>query len=461
MTLAPILAALFGCTREPVTTPADTDQAHDTAQPDTTEPASVVVSDVNITMSEAIGTVAQVTFAAAGEGSGVVVFGEEGGASYRVSAAAQDDGTWRAVLVGVPADASGWLQVGLDDVLDETVHTYQTQSAPTWLQTELTGTVETEGFYALAVMGEAKGIVIVTSDGRPVWWWPAPKQTSSILSRVQLSADHSTVWLNAFTIESYDADDDGGQLIAVALDGSSEEVISLPTTHHDFLVRSDDTIAIAMLDDREVNGRIVRGDAIVEIAPSGEQRTVWSSWDAIPYSGQQSSPSDWWTMLNHLQWDAASNDYVASLKNMTTLVRVDGETGETEWIMSTDTSFATLVPDDSFYHQHGLHISSDDELLLFDNDGARGHSRVIRMALDMDAQRAETLAIYDGDVASLIMGDVVEVDSGNLLICYSSEARLDETTAAGEVISQLSFPNMVNVGYIEHLPAIGADAVRR
>ena len=216
-----------------------------------------------------------------------------------------------------------------------------------------------------------------------------------------------------------------------------------------------------MLDDREVDGRIVRGDAIVEIAPSGEQRTVWSSWDAIPYSGQSANPSDWWTMLNHLQWDEASNDYVASLKNMTTLVRVDGETGATEWIMSKDTSFATLVPDDGFHHQHGLHIVADDALLLFDNDGARGHSRVIRMALDMDAQRAETVAIYDGDVASLIMGDVVEQDSGNLLVCYSSEARLDETTADGEILSQLSFPNMVNVGYIEHLPAIGVNATRR
>ena len=187
MTLAPFLSAVLGCSGEPAPEPLDTASLPDTeqtqpetTQPETTEPAPVVASDVSITMSSTIGTVAQVSFTAEGEGNGVVVFGEEGAAaSYRVAATAQDDGSWHAVLVGVPADASGWLQVGLGEQLDETIHTYQTGSAPEWLQTEFTGTGEVEGFYALAVMGEARGAVIVTTEGRPVWWWTAPLEASS------------------------------------------------------------------------------------------------------------------------------------------------------------------------------------------------------------------------------------------------------------------------------------------
>ena len=119
MTPATILSVLLGCSGEssPVDTAphdADTDVTEpDVTEPDVTEPDPLVASEVTVTMSSTIGAVAQVSFTAEGEGSGVVVFGEEGGeASYQVAATAQDDGSWRAVLVGVPADATGWLQVG-------------------------------------------------------------------------------------------------------------------------------------------------------------------------------------------------------------------------------------------------------------------------------------------------------------------------------------------------------------
>ncbi len=461
----PMLLVLLACKPDPVlpdTEPDTTPDTADTADTDTTDTPTATFSEVTVTLSETIDTVAVVTFAAEGEGEGSVVFGEQGAsASYMVSATRQEDGLWRAVLVGVPASSTGWLQVGLGGQLDATVHTYTTGAAPDWLETTLTGTASVEGFYALAVMGEARAAVIVTADGRPVWWWGAPADASPILSRVQLSPDHGTVWLNAFNIEQYGASNDGGMLIGVALDGSSEEVVSLPTSHHDFLIRPDGVFALPMLDDREVEGRMVRGDSIVEIDAEGAQRVVWSSWDDIPYTGQPATPPDWWTMLNHLQWVPGSDDYVASLKNMTTLIRADGKTGQTEWILSEDDSFATMIPDDGFHHQHGFHVPDDDSLLLFDNDGADGHSRVIRMALQPDEGRAETVAIYDGDVSSLIMGDVVELSDGTLLVCYSTEARLDTMSADGVVTSQLDFPRLVNVGYITHLPAIGLAATAR
>ncbi|MDG1482501.1 MAG: arylsulfotransferase family protein [Myxococcota bacterium] len=462
----------LACTSDaPTTTPSevdtdtdtDTDTGGDTdTDTDTDTDDPVVIPDVTVTMSSTIGAVAVVSFTAEAEGQGVVQFGEQDrDAIYTVDAALQDDGSWRAVLVGVPSDSTGWLQVGIDEQYDATIHTYTTGPAPDWLSSELSGESSVQGFYALAVMGKARGAVIVTTEGRPVWWWSAPLDAPGILSRVQLSPEHDTVWFNAFNIESFGANNDDGMLVGVALDGSSEETLSLPTAHHDFLIRPDGVVALPMLDDREVDGRMVRGDSIVELAEDGAQRTVWSSWDAFPYLVEPTSPPDWWVMLNHLQWVEESGDYVASLKNMTTLVRVDGESGETEWSISENESYGTLTPDDGFYRQHGFHVPDDESLLLFDNDGAGGHSRVIRMALSPEEERAETVAIYDGDVSSLIMGDVVELSDGGLLVCYSSAARLDAMTADGDILSQLSFPTMVNVGYITHLPAIGPGAAVR
>ena len=440
------LSLLLGCTRrEPYILPTTTDTAGDTAADSV--PASF--QDVSHEMSKDIGAVAIVTFSAAGSGAGVVRFGPEGDAGQVVAASDLGGGRWRAVLVGVPAGAAGWYTVGLGDTFDATRHTYTAGPAPGWVTAEHEGTAQNEGFLVLAFTGETRGAAIFTTDGEPVWWWASDGE---LLIRAALSPARDAVWFNRFTIEPAASDRDQGAIVKVALDGSSEEILSLPKSHHDFVVRDDGALVLPVLEDREIDGTIVRGDTLVEIAPDGSERTIWSAWDALPYGGESGFPEGWWTMLNHIQHAAADDDYVFSLKNISSLARVDGGSGATEWVIGG--THETLVPDVRFSKQHGLHVVDSRHLWVFDNDGGPDFSRVLQFELDPDAGTATVVESYSDELTSFVMGDVLQHDDGNVTIAWSTACTIDEVSD-GVRVSRLTFPEANTVGYITFAEQIG------
>jgi hypothetical protein len=414
------------------------------------------VSDVVVEMSARVPTVAIVTFAAEGPGEPVVHFGVTGEEKeWAVTAEPTEEGRYRAVLVGVPAGMSGWCQPAIGDTRAAEPSTYQAGEPPGWLSTTHEGTPANEGFFALAVMSTRRGAAIIDTLGRPVWWWE-PEGVRGILSRAVLTADGRELWLNAFSIQPSGNKPDDGMIIKVSLDGLTEEILTYPKAHHDFLVHEDGTLVLPVLDDREVGGRVIRGDAIVEIAPDGTEEVVWTSWDSIPYNGEQGSPEGWWIMLNHLQYVAEDNDYVLSMKNLDGLARVDAATGQTEWIIGSP--HQTMAPDPVFRYQHGFDVISPDEILLFDNKGSQSFSRILRLQLDPVAGAATASWSYEDVLTSVVMGDVMQHEDGNLSISWSSDSIIDEVTPGGRRISRIQLPDAENVGYLTFTTAIGRDA---
>lgn len=449
-----VFGLLAACNRREPYYPPDT--ASTEAGVDTADDSGglLAVTSVSHELAKPRGTVAVVTFSAEGTGDGVVRFGVDGEPSvWEVAASPTDDGGWQALLIGVPAEMTGWYQVGLGGDYDETVYTYETAEAPSWTRATLEGTPGHEGFLALAVTGLYRGALIIDLQGRPVWWWSAASDQASLHIRAALSPDHSALWFNAFTIEPAHADRDEGAIIKAAFDGSGQEVFSYPTSHHDFLIHDDGTLALPVLDDRDVDGTTIRGDAIVEISPDGAERTVWSSWDAVTYRGEGGFPEGWWTMVNHIQYVAEDDDYVVSMKNISTLARVDGETGATEWLMGGGDQ--TIVPDTPFHGQHGFDVLSAEELLLFDNAGDEAASRIQRIALEPDKGRATTTDIYSDGISSFVMGDVMEFDDGGMLVSWSTASTIDEIDQSGQRVSRLTFEEAETVGYLSFYPSIG------
>ena len=423
----------------------------------------MVFSDVSVSLTKTISTVAVVTFSAeGGSGDGWVRFGRDGDTTgLEVAADPQEDGSWRAVLVGVPPETAAWLQVGRGGTLDSTVHTYTTGAAPDWLTTTLTGTPTATGFVLTSALGAggSSSAVILTPAGEPVWWKTLPADIRGILTRVRMDPDQRSVWFNAFSIEPVSANRDTGNLIRVSLDGESLDIFDAhKTTHHDFFIREDGTFVLPRLDDRQYGGKTVRGDALVEIdLETGAETVLWSSWDDLTPS-TQGHPDGWWTMLNHVIWDEATDDYVFSMKNISTVARLDRATGELEWVLGG--SNATLSADMLPIEQHGLDIGSDGDTYVFDNQGSGSFSRVIRYEVDTAAKTAEAVWSYEGDVTAFVMGDVQELPSGNVWIHWSTARRLEEVSPAGEVVARIDLPDLNGVGYITWADQIGPAPAR-
>jgi hypothetical protein len=158
-------------------------------------------------------------------------------------------------------------------------------------------------------------------------------------------------------------------------------------------------------------------------------------------------------MLNHIEHIPADNDYVVSMKNLGGLARIDGATGETEWILGS--THHDIVPDTVFARQHGFDMLDEDHLLLFDNDGGPTHSRVLSFELDRDNGTATTIREYEDELTSFVMGDVTEHPNGNIRIAWSTTGRIDEVNPDGQRVSRLTFSEVRTVGYLSVYDAIG------
>src|SRR5262245_23435518 len=89
-------------------------------------------ADVAITPSEQIPTVLRVSFTTDAPGSGWVSFGPEGEAGWTATATSTGEGTWEALLVGLPAATASLVTVGAGAITGPTTE-LTTDEAPDWI----------------------------------------------------------------------------------------------------------------------------------------------------------------------------------------------------------------------------------------------------------------------------------------------------------------------------------------
>lgn len=432
---------------------ADTDSGPSSTD-DSGEDTAVEVSfsDISATLSEDIPTVVKVSFKSNGEGTGYVRFGEEGSEGFTATASAGEDGSWSATLVGLPAETEAWFQVGIGDAASD-LQAVSTGPAPAWVTGLSSSSGDpTPGFLVTGLMATGHGAVILDTRGRPVWWWEAPDGLVGALhTSARLSPDRQTVWFNAFALATPgDGLDGQNALVGVAIDGSAETVIDAPYTHHDLVVHEDGTLAWIDVDQREVDGEIIRGDRLVERAPDGTESALWSSWDTFSYSPDaELEPPPWWTLCNHLEWVPERDAYVISTRNLSALAQVQRGTGAVDWVLGAE---GTLVPDREFHGQHGFTVL-DDGVLLFDNGPSeRRASHVVRYAFDAEAGTATATWAYEADPAlySFVMGDAVRLPNGDVIAVYSTAATVVEVDETGVEVARFTYSPGTFLGFMQY-----------
>jgi hypothetical protein len=308
-----------------------------------------------------------------------------------------------------------------------------------------TGDGQTQ-FIVVPILGSNVSVTIINGKGEIVWYYTDNRQLD--FYRARLSVDGKSLLYNAAKISGDPSP--SSEIVRVALDGSQVTSIPIPYLAHDFVEHADGTLAAIVVEDRDVGGKSVRGDKIVEVAKDGTQKTIWSTWDCFdPAKIEGDDIAQGWGFANALDYDPAQDAYFISLRNFSTLARVNRKTVACEWILGPAAAGATFTfasGSARFQHQHQFQLRGN-RLLVMDNDGAGNHvSRVLEFELDFTNKVATQVWSYTASptVYTFVLGEPLRFDDGSTFINWSAAGQMERLNSAGTSIWKLN----TGVGYV-------------
>jgi hypothetical protein len=319
-----------------------------------------------------------------------------------------------------------------DDAGRSAVETLQTGNLPSGVPALNHSGEGHDQFTLVPILGATQAITIIDPDGEIVWYHTDDRELD--FYRARLSRDGTSVLYNAASISGDPADD--SELVRVALDGSSTSSIPLPLLAHDFVELADGTLAAIVVEYRDFEGQQLRGDKIVEVAPDGTQRTVWTSWDCFdPALVKGDDIEHGWTFANALDYDPGADAYYIGMRNFSSIAKIPRDSGSCEWVFGLSASTLEFASGSArFLHQHQFQVRGN-HILVMDNDGAPGNaSRVLEYELDLENQLATQVWSYvaDPSVYTFVLGEPIRFDNGDTFVNWSAAGQMERVSAAGE-----------------------------
>ena len=206
------------------------------------------------------------------------------------------------------------------------------------------------------------------------------------------------------------------------------------------------------LEDPDTDGiRTIVGDSLVEVSPSGEQRTVWSIWNGHSPSLEEEMtlglyPGDLeaeeWTHANALTYVPEDDSYLVSLDAWNSIVKIDRSTGKELWFLSGGTG-GDFESDELnlISNAHSVRPTEDGSLLIFNrNDFTNGEcAEAIEIELDEDGASASKHWSYSSEDCQIVtyLGNAIPLPGGERLIVFSTSGQVDRLDSTGQAIWQL------------------------
>jgi hypothetical protein len=189
-------------------------------------------------------------------------------------------------------------------------------------------------------------------------------------------------------------------------------------------------------------GRDLLGDQIVERDPAAN-RVVWD-WHLFDHHEPECDRYDY-SHSNTVEPDPRDGSLYVSCRNMDSILKVDGESGEIVWRLGVGRDFG-IAPEDRFYHQHSPELQPNGKLLIYDNGTGRPqnaggeYSRAVELAIDEEHMTARAVWQWrpETDLYTPIWGDADRLTNGNTLMVFGTRSEGDatryfEVTPEGEV----------------------------
>lgn len=315
------------------------------------------------------------------------------------------------------------------------------------------------GFYVgTTIDGDGSSAFVLDRLGRFTWW--AETDPGGLTTQARLSADGEWIeWLS---------DEPEAGIGRMRLDGSETELVSVAGAHHDFFDLGDRWVVVVG-DDRRVNGRMVRGDALVEVDRDGKLlRTLWSAWDELEpdldrdmnvVPGTETLD---WTHLNSFFWDEAQGEVLLSLYGLWAVAAVDIETGEGSWMVSgLDGGDLALAEGSSLGPAHSP-IPTPRGFAIFENGPEeRLASRVVEYEVDRAAGTVTEVESYSPSPSlfAAVLGNIADEPDGGRFLGWGTAGRLQVLDAEGAERTRIDVALGAGFGFVHHVPVL-AGATR-
>ena len=351
---------------------------------------------------------------------------------------------------------TGSLNVGLPDVEPRI-------SSPEAADAGLTAVSIIAGGAAAATLLDEEGVVVwaaaIEGAGRPVY-------------RVLPSLDGESILYN----ETANSLEQPGVLYRVSLDGEVRESFMLPGGHTDFVEFAPHEYAMLGWDIREIEGRRLMGDTIVEFDESGNTRVVWSTFDSIEPDLTRQYDKGWyrddpevedWTHVNGLSYDPEAGAYYVSITLDDSVARVDRASGEMTWRMgATVGDFLVEGGEPLFARPHSVQAVGN-ELVVFNRhtprEGSPDCGNAVRVKYDVEAGEVSRQWDYSPDECLPVewLGSAQKLAGGGTLVCFSSAGQIDEVAPTGELAQSLVLPAGGQFGFAARLQNVGGGFPER
>lgn len=327
----------------------------------------------------------------------------------------------------------------------------------------------------LCVSGDLPGARLIDMDGDIVHEWRYPFLKAWPDRQEEYETERGArYWFNAHLFENGDIIGIFNGLGLVKLDKDSNLIWKYTGgSHHDVCVAGDGTIYVITharrLEPRISGGTDIYEDAVTVLDADGNEldrvsllEAFWdsdyASWLRAPVINRGRRVIDVFHANRLLPLDGrragaipsfAKGNFLLSLRNMNALAVLDMEAKEIVWTMS-----------GMWLQQHCPSLLDDGDILLFDNQGNYGSSRVI----EFDPATQEIVWSYEGDKGndfySEKFGTAQRLPNGNTLIAESHFGRALEVTRNGETVWEYINPAragdngefIANLFEVERLP---------
>lgn len=283
--------------------------------------------------------------------------------------------------------------------------------------------------------GTMTRMLALRRDGEVVWYY----QGNDNGTTVDLHYDVTGRGLiyNVFDRSVMGSEDNTIRLIS--LSGEPLESWDTPLAQHMFTQLPDGTLTYQAIDTRpytEPDGTTADwvGDALVEVAPTGERKTIFSTWDWLPprrnirmterglYDGLD------WTHGNFVHYEVDRDRYMLSLGHADDVMHVSRE-GEMSDLFGADGQPAEPI----FEYQHNPVWLDDTHLLMFmTNPSGSGAIEYERGDDDV----LQEVWQYGFKKTSFALGQAIRLKNGNILVNFGAMNTLQEVTPSGTVVWQ-------------------------
>ncbi len=326
---------------------------------------------------------------------------------------------------------------------------------------------QTEGGLTLVSIasggGERGGALILDGAGRVVWSYPPEDAGIDLMYRVRLSLDGKAVLANLLAPNAAAS----GPIYRIALADASLDIVGITGGHVDFVEPVPGVYASLGWDIREIDGRRILGDTLVERAADGTERVVWNVWDHFAPDLSVTWPRMYiaddgvedWSHINGLSYAVGEDAYYATMTFNHGVARIDRSSGSLSWVLSPHESDFALDDPGQLAYPHSAERLPDGGLLVFNraDSGEPGvPAFVSEFALEEAAGVATTRWRYEdpAGVRVAYLGSAQRLAGGNTVISWASAGQLDEVTPEGEVAWRVTASIGEAFGFATRYPGV-------